>query len=86
MSKLIVGDKYIVKDTPRNRQNGLVPGKDCRIAHVNNTHVSLNVLQGANEKKLLVPLDAFGGNFAEDRAAAINLSYKSLMPFKDLYK
>lgn len=86
MSKLIVGDKYVVKDTPRNRQNGLVPGKDCRIAHINNTHVSVNVLQDGDEKKKLVPLDAFGGNFTEDRGATINSAYKSSMPFKDLYK
>lgn len=86
MSKLIVGEKYSVLDTPRNRQNGLVPGKDARIAHVNNTHASVIVIQGGADKKLLVPLDAFYGNFKQDRATPANAGYKSLMPFRELYK
>ncbi|MGN3975560.1 hypothetical protein [Tsuneonella sp. SYSU-LHT278] len=87
MTKLIVGDKFTVADTPRNRQNGLVPGKDVRIAHVNNTHVSIRVFQSGDEVKLLVPLDAFGTNFKEDRTATVMAAaYKALTPFKELYK
>ncbi len=86
MSQMIVGDGYKVLDTPRNRLNGLIAGKEARIAHVNNTHVSVTIIQDASYKKLLIPLDAFGANFGEDRQTMINKGYKSLMPHKELYK
>lgn len=86
MTKIVVGDGYTVRDTPRNRRNSLMSGKEARISHVSHTHVSVTVIQSAGYRKLLVPLGLFGENFAENRNAVINIGYRSREHFKELYK
>ncbi|HMO74231.1 MAG TPA: hypothetical protein PKD99_12625 [Sphingopyxis sp.] len=82
----IIGDIFTVRDTVRNRNNGLIPGKECRIAHVSGAHVSVIVIQNADYKKLLVPVSEFWNNFDTCQTGMINKGYRSDMPFKDLYK
>lgn len=86
MADFIVGDVYKVRDTARNRNNGLIPGKECRIAHFAGAHVSVIIIQNGDYKKLLVPISEFGGSFEPSKTGVINKSYRSDTPFKDLYK
>jgi hypothetical protein len=84
----ILGAKFIAKNTPRNEANTIAPGAECRVAHVNASGVSIEVVgnNGRFPKPMLhVPLALFGANFTED-GAPNNRGYVVSKPFKELYR
>lgn len=84
----ILGAKFIANNTPRNEANLIAPGAECRVACVDATGVSIEVV-GNNRSfpkpMLHVPLAVFGMNFTEDRSPN-NRAYVVSKPFKTLYR
>lgn len=84
----ILGAKFIANNTPRNEANQIAPGAECRVAHVNASGVSIEVV-GNNRSfpkpMLHVPLTLFGVNFTED-GSPNNRAYVVSKPFKNLYR
>ena len=86
MDHPIPGDLYTVRNTPRNRMNGLRTGAECRIAHADAAYVSITVTKGEPYLNLRIPRNAFGENFAEVKGANIIRSYVQNQPFPTLYR
>lgn len=83
---LRVGEKYIVRATNRNFTNGLIAGKEARIAHLSHDMVSVRIFQNGGEKRLAVPKDIFGVNFEEEMSfVPPNQAYASAAPFLEPY-
>ena len=80
-----VGEKYVVLDTTRNAKNGLIAGKDIRIAHVGAQGISIWAFHSSGELKLLVEPGAFGSNFERALGSPANMGYASSTAFAKPY-
>lgn len=66
------GGKYLALPTHSNHRNGVSPGDDIRVGHLDGETVSIwAIARSGSTRKLAVPRHVFGLNFEEDRAHTV---------------